>query len=107
MNNILLSTILIDKFKGENVKLTRITMINAESYFDFKRLQFLVNLAFDMIIKKAKGGSIKICELNLQNKCFSNGQLYVAYTLVGKPSALHIYAREDRVINIVYQMVLE
>jgi hypothetical protein len=29
--------------------------------------------------------SLKVCGLNLENPCFSNGQLYVACSRVGKP----------------------
>ncbi|KAJ8892298.1 hypothetical protein PR048_004878 [Dryococelus australis] len=78
MNNIIEATILKGKFKGENVLLPRITMIPTDMPFESKRLQFPVRLAFAMTINKAQGQSLQMCGLNLENPCFSHGQLYVA-----------------------------
>jgi ATP-dependent DNA helicase PIF1 len=41
------------KFKGEDVLLPRIPMIPTDMPFEFKRLQYLVRLAFAMTINKA------------------------------------------------------
>lgn len=102
MNNIIEATILNGKFKGENVLLPRIPMISTDMPLEFKRLQFLVRLAFAMTINKAQG-----CGLNLENPCFSHGQLYVACSRVGKPSDLYVYAPDATTKNIVYPNALQ
>ncbi|GFT18965.1 ATP-dependent DNA helicase, partial [Trichonephila clavipes] len=84
MNNVIEATILTGKFKGEYVLLPRIPMIPTDMPFEFKRLQFPVRLAFAMTINKAQGQSLQVCGLNLENPCFSHGQLYVACSRVGK-----------------------
>ncbi|GFV12327.1 ATP-dependent DNA helicase [Trichonephila clavipes] len=102
MNNVIKATILTGKFKGEDVLLPRIPMIPTDMPFEFKRLQFPVRLAFAMTIKKAQGQSLQVCGLNLENPCFSHGQLYVACSSVGKPSDLFVYAPDGKTRNIVY-----
>ncbi|GFV93748.1 ATP-dependent DNA helicase [Trichonephila clavipes] len=92
MNNVIEATILTGKFKGEDFLLPRIPMIPTDIPFEFKRLQFPVRLAFAMTINKAQGQSLQVCGLNLENPCFSHGQLYVACSRVGKPSDLFVYA---------------
>jgi ATP-dependent DNA helicase PIF1 len=59
MNNIIEATILNGKFKGEDVLLPRILMIPTDMPFEFKRLQFPVQLAFAMTIIKAQGHRYK------------------------------------------------
>ncbi|GFV41447.1 ATP-dependent DNA helicase [Trichonephila clavipes] len=85
MNNVIEATILTGKFKGEDVLLPRIPMIPTDMPFEFKRLQFPVRLAFAMTINKAQGQSLQVCGLNLENPCFSHGQLYGLLTC-RKPS---------------------
>ncbi|XP_050059845.1 ATP-dependent DNA helicase PIF1-like [Aphis gossypii] len=80
------------KYKGEDVLIPRIPMIPTDVPFEFKRLQFPVRLAFAMTINKSQGQSLSVCGINLENPCFSHGQLYVACSRVGKPSDLFIYA---------------
>ncbi|GFU16882.1 ATP-dependent DNA helicase [Trichonephila clavipes] len=91
MGNILEATILIGKFQGEFVLLPRIPMIHSDSSIPFKRLQFPIRLAFAMTINKSQGQAMKISGLNVENPCFSHGQLYVACSRVGKPSTLFVY----------------
>ncbi|XP_043259365.1 uncharacterized protein LOC122403185 [Colletes gigas] len=107
MNNIIYATILKGKFKGEQVLIPRIPLIPTDMPFEFKRIQFPVRLAFAMTINKAQGQSLDVCGLNLENECFSHGQLYVACSRVGKPSALFVLAPEQKTKNIVYHKVLE
>ena len=107
MNNIIEATILNGKFKGEDVLLPRIPIIPTDMPFEFKRLQFPVRLAFAMTINKAQGQSLQVCGLELQNPCFSHGQLYVACSRVGKPSDLFVNAPEGKTKNIVYPQALE
>jgi ATP-dependent DNA helicase PIF1 len=105
--NIIEATILNGKFNGEDVLLPRIPMIPTDMSFEFKSLQFPVWLAFAMTINKAQGQSLQVCGLNLENPCFSNGQLYVACSRVGKPSNLFVYTPEEKTKNIVYLKALQ
>ncbi|GFU21344.1 ATP-dependent DNA helicase [Trichonephila clavipes] len=107
MNNVIEATILTGKFKGEDVLLPRIPMIPTDMPFEFKRLQFPVRLAFAMTINKAQGQSLQVCGLNLENPCFSHGQLYVACSRVRKPSDLFVYAPDGKTRNIVYPTALQ
>ncbi|XP_062525428.1 uncharacterized protein LOC134198655 [Bombyx mori] len=107
LNNVIEVTILKGKYKGEDVLIPRIPMIPNDMPFSFKRLQFPVRLAFAMSINKSQGQSLSVCGINLENPCFSHGQLYVACSRVGKPSTLFIYAPEHKTKNIVYQKALE
>ncbi|CAI6346155.1 unnamed protein product [Macrosiphum euphorbiae] len=106
MNNIIEATILNGKFMGEYVMLPRIPMIPTDLPFTFKRLQFPVRIAFAMTINKAQGQSLQVCGLNLENPCFSHGQLYVACSRVGRPEDLYVYAPDGKTRNIVYQNAL-
>ncbi|KAJ8881385.1 hypothetical protein PR048_017866 [Dryococelus australis] len=104
MNNIIEAKILKGKFKGENVLLPRIPMIQTDMPFEFKRLQFPVRLAFAMTINKAQGQSLQVCAQNLENPCFSHGQWYGAcsrhttyYELQGNsrfPEHFHLLSKE-------------
>lgn len=107
LNNVIEATILKGKYKGEDVLIPRIPMIPNDMPFSFKRLQFPVRLAFAMSINKSQGQSLSVCGINLENPCFSHGQLYVACSRVGKPSTLFIYAPEHKTKNIVYQKALQ
>jgi ATP-dependent DNA helicase PIF1 len=96
MNNIIEATILNGKIKGKDVRyVVRV-----------KRLQFPVRFAFAMTINKAQG-PLQVCGLNLENPCFSHGQLYVACSHVGKPSDLFVYTPEGKTKNIVYKKALQ
>lgn len=105
--NVIEATILIGKFKGEDVLIPRIPMISTDMSFQFKRVQFPVRLAFAMTINKAQGQSLQVCGLNLEEPCFSHGQLYVACSRVGKPSDLFVYAPDGKTKNIVYEKALQ
>ncbi|GFV74425.1 ATP-dependent DNA helicase [Trichonephila clavipes] len=101
MGNILEATILFGKLQREVVLLPRIPMIPLDSPIPFKRLQFPIRLAFAMTIDKSQGQTMKICGLNLENPCFSHGQLYVACSRVGKPLNLFVYTPQGLTKNIV------
>ena len=91
-NNIVEATILTGPFKGEDVLIPQIPMIPTDTLFQFKKLQFPIQLAFALTINKAQGQSLKLCGLDLDADCFSHGQVYVACFRVGKPDSLYIYA---------------
>ncbi|XP_050065399.1 ATP-dependent DNA helicase pif1-like [Aphis gossypii] len=95
--NILEATILSGKFKGDIVLLPRIPLIASESPISFKRLQFPICLAFAMTINKSQGQTMSIWGLDLENTCFSHGQLYIACSRVGKPSNLFVLAKDKPV----------
>lgn len=101
MPNVIEATILKGRYKGEDVLIPRIPMIPNDLPFDFKRLQFPVRLAFAMTINKAQGQSLEVCGINLEYPCFAHGQLYVACSRVGKPSALYVFAPDGKTKNIV------
>jgi len=104
--NIIEATILTGCARGEDVFIPRIPLIPTDLPFDFKRLQFPVRLAFAMSINKSQGQSLKVAGINLENPCFSHGQLYVACSRVGNPNNLFIYAPEGKTKNIVYPRAL-
>lgn len=107
MENIIEATILNGNYKGEDVLLPRIPMIPTDLPFDFKRLQFPVRLAFAMTINKAQGQSLEVCGLDLEQPCFSHGQLYVACSRVGYPKNLFVYAPGGKTRNITYPTALQ
>ena len=57
-------------YKGEDVLIPCIPMIPNDMPFDFKRLQFPVQLAFAMSVNKSQGQSLSVCGINLENPCF-------------------------------------
>ncbi|KAK1334663.1 LOW QUALITY PROTEIN: hypothetical protein QTO34_005671 [Cnephaeus nilssonii] len=90
----------------EDVLISRIPMIPTDMPFQFKRLQFPIRLAFAITINKAQGQSLELCGLDLDTDCFSHGQLYVAYSRVGKPDNLSICTDNGTTKNIVYSQAL-
>lgn len=104
--NLIETTIMNGKHRGENILIPRIPMISTDLSFEFKRLQFPVRLAFAMTINKSQGQTLKVAGLNLTNSCFSHGQLYVACSRVGTPKNLIVYAPNGKTKNIVYPLAL-
>jgi ATP-dependent DNA helicase PIF1 len=66
MNNVIQATIIKGNFKGEEVLIPRIPIIPTDLPFQFKRIQFPVQLAFAMIINKSQGKSLGVCGINLE-----------------------------------------
>ena len=107
LDNIIIAEILLDKHKGETVLIPRIPVILTELPIQFKRTQFPVRLAFAITITKSQGQTMKICGRNLENPCFSHGQLYVGCSRVGAPQNLYIFSSGgSNTSNIVYPAVL-
>lgn len=105
--NLIGATILTGKSKGEVCLIPRIPMIPTDMPFEFKRLQYPVRLSFAMSINKAQGQTLNVCGVNLEESCFSHGQLYVACSRVGTPSRLFIHDQNGKTKNIVYPNVLD
>lgn len=107
MPNLIEATILTGKAKGEDVLIPRIPMIPTDMPFEFKRLQYPLRLSFAMSINKAQGQTLQVCGVNLEEPCFSHGQLYVACSRVGSPKNLFIHCENGKTKNIVYSNVLK
>jgi hypothetical protein len=77
--------------------------INSDRYA-FRVQTFAVSCAtcFCNDYQQSTRTSLQVCGLNLENPCFSNGQLYVDCSRVGKPSDLFLYTPKDKTKNIVY-----
>ncbi|XP_060867397.1 uncharacterized protein LOC132942772 [Metopolophium dirhodum] len=73
---------------------------------EFKRVQFPIRLAFAMTINKSQGQTMTVCSLDLGTPCLSHGQLYVAYSRVGKPSSFFVLAKDRLTKNIVHSIAL-
>ena len=123
--NVIKAKILTGSGKGEEVMIPRIPLISSPSdlAFSFKRLQFPVRLCFAMSINKSQGQTLKVAGLQLQEPCFSHGQLYVACSRVGSSNNLFTLCQAHRkcqscnfancgahfhkTVNIVYPSALE
>ena len=80
--------------------------------FEWSRLQFPVRVAFSSTINKSQGQTLKQVGVWLRYPVFGHGQLYVASSRVGNPSALTIAIKQqpgqqvDQTDNVVYREVL-
>ncbi|VDK69640.1 unnamed protein product, partial [Onchocerca ochengi] len=72
MSDVVEATVLTGPFKGEDILIPLIPMIPMDMSFQFKRLQFPIQLAFAFIINKTHGQSLKLCGLDLETNCFSH-----------------------------------
>ena len=99
--NVIKATILKVKYKGEDMLIPSILKVPTTVPFQLKRLQFPMRLAFTMAINKNQCQSFSVYGDNLENPCFTHGQLYVACSHVGKPSVLFVYAPGNQT-NILY-----
>ena len=100
------ATILTGCGKGETVFIPRIPIIPNNFPFQFKRLQFPVNLCFAMTINKSQGQTLRTAGVDLRAACFSHGQLYVACSRVSRSSELFICSDNGRTKNVVYNEAL-
>ncbi len=64
--NIIEATILNGVAKGESVLIPRISLTPSDLPFQFKRLQFPLNLAFAMTINKYQGQTLKVTGVHLE-----------------------------------------
>ncbi|UYV64917.1 hypothetical protein LAZ67_3002428 [Cordylochernes scorpioides] len=102
------ATILTGCYQNEEVFIPRIPLIHDDKHspLHFKRLQFPIRVSFAMSINKARGQSLKIAGIDLEQPCFSHGQLYVACSRVGSGRNLYVLAPENKTSNFVYSSVL-
>jgi len=59
VGNVIEATILNGEFRGDEVLLSRISMITTNTPIQFKRLQFPIRLAFAMTINKLQGQTMR------------------------------------------------
>ena len=96
---------------GEVVLIPRIELTTTDGDFPFQwsRRQFPVRPAFAMTINKSQGQTLGQVGVWLEDPVFTHGQLYVAASRVGHPSAIHFAIRKSngrQTRNVVYQEVL-
>jgi hypothetical protein len=101
MNNIIEAT--ISKWKIQRRRCTVATHSNDSDRYAFRVQTFAVSYAtrFCNDHQQNTRTSLQVCGLVLENPCFSNGQLYVACSRVGKSSDLFVYTPEEKPKNIV------
>ncbi|KAK1384254.1 Helicase-like protein [Heracleum sosnowskyi] len=77
--------------------------------FDFKRVQFPVQLCFAMTINKSQGQSLDTVGLYFPRPVFTHGQFYVAVSRVTSAAGLHIliYGDDGRSTNSTANVVYE
>ncbi|XP_068226006.1 uncharacterized protein [Palaemon carinicauda] len=92
---------------GENVFIPRIPIIPNDLPSSCKCLQFAVRLAFAMTTNEAQAQSLRVPDINLEQPCFSQGQLYVACSGVGSPKRLFILSPEEKTKSKVYEKALQ
>ncbi|XP_013775736.1 uncharacterized protein LOC106460566 [Limulus polyphemus] len=88
MPHVIEATILSGCGKGEDVFNPRIPLTPTDTPFEFKRLQFAIRLSFYMSINKSQSQTLKVTGLQLEEPCFSHGQLYVGCSRVGNPKKI-------------------
>ena len=101
MPHVIEANILTGCGAGETALVPRISDLP----FRFKRLQFPLRLCFAMTINKAQGQTLSVVGLQLQEPCFSHGQLYVGCSRTGNPENLFIHAQTGTTKNIVHSEV--
>ena len=108
--------ILVCKLAGTNeqVLIPRIKFLpdTGKYTFDWARLQFPVRVAFATTINKSQGQTLSQVGVWIPSPVFNHGQLYVACSRVGKPTALNIAIKPepgqpvDQTDNIIFKEVL-
>ncbi|XP_022178880.1 ATP-dependent DNA helicase RRM3-like [Myzus persicae] len=93
--------------EGEKIFLSKIPLYPNDFPVEFRRVQFPIKVCFAMTINKAQGQTLTYCGVDLLlDNCFSHGQSYVAFSRVGRPDHLYVYAPQNKTLNVVCQEVL-
>lgn len=80
--------------------------------YEFKRIQFPIQLAYAITINKSQGQTLTHVGICLQREIFSHGQLYVAFSRVTSPKNIHILlpdndqGKKGYMRNVVYTEAL-
>ncbi|XP_074378693.1 uncharacterized protein LOC141720244 [Apium graveolens] len=84
--------ILCGSLVGTKHLIPRIEMIPSDTNwpFEFKRVQFLIQICYAMMINKSQGQSLDTVGLYLPKAAFSHGHIYVSLSKVTRPEGLHI-----------------
>ena len=106
-SHVIEAQIIAGDYKGEKVFIPRIPLIPTGLGFDFKRIQFPVQVCFAMTINKSQGQTLKKVGLYLDSEPFAHGQLYVACSRVGAEKNLKIFAPQNKTRNVVYREALK
>ena len=108
-NHLLECSIVGGQYDTRKVLIPRITLRPKEREFPFEwsRRQFPVRVCFAMTINKSQGQTLQRVGVWLREPCFGHGQLYVALSRVGSPSAIKfaIKKTEDHPFNYTSNVV--
>ncbi|XP_074374178.1 uncharacterized protein LOC141714563 [Apium graveolens] len=105
--------ILCGSHVGTKHLIPRIEMIPSDTNwpFEFKRVQFPIQICYAMTINKSQGQSLDTVGLYLPKTAFSHGHIYVAISRVTRPEGLHILIdscdgiNTDITNNVVFEEV--
>ncbi|XP_074356075.1 uncharacterized protein LOC141695753 [Apium graveolens] len=105
--------ILCGSHVGTKHLIPRIEVIPSDTNwpFEFKRVQFLIQICYAMTINKSQGQSPNTFGLYLPKDAFSHGHIYVSISRVTRPEGLHILIDSDDGIstditnNVVFEEV--
>lgn len=88
--------ILCGERRGQAVWLPRIKMVARHTMLpkEIVRFQFPLRVAYAMTINKAQGQTLRRIGVYLKNPCFAHGQLYVAFSRVGRPEDVRVYVEQ-------------
>ena len=106
-DSVIQATIMCGDNAGQDVFIPMLPIIPTDCEVDFQRLQFPLKLCFAITINKSQGQTLGCCGLHFGQGCFSHGQAYVAFSRVGSPDMLYVFAPNGRTRNVVFQGALQ